>query len=780
MTAERQRRRRRRRIAVTTLVTVLLGGLLVVSALWRESVLAKGVAEQEARRAKASQLFALARAELDRDPTAGLAYARKSLELFDAPEVRLFVLDLLWRGPVARILTPEALGDDTRIGGFDASPDSSWFAVLDSENRSAYLVPSDGGSPLVLSVPPEEEISQLAFGPHGDLLVTGVGDATSLRVLSLPDLRELRTIDLDGVARETFVQGDELFTVTSSTLEDPERIVRAWRLPGGEPRRVARFDPTGLTEWAVDPEYRWIAHVRDRTIYLRPTDGARQVPKRVLGRLQDELWKSDSIRVSRSGRALVTLENSGDVTLWPLAGDRSDPSRVFRGEQSSWLLAVDEGPSRVARAGTGGIHVRTLSDPPDAEPLVLRELDTKAGMCSGGFDPSGHWLVAFNGSWMRFWPVTWPRRLRLPQGEGDRSVWGLEFTPDGRWLASCPIDLPARLWPMSARDGSFRDLVPAASCWGIAVHPASTQLLVGTWMDRRRGTLDGRVLLYPLDGGPPRRLPTGWEGRTGVSSLAIDPEGRRAIAAPFPDESSGNPSRYALKEWELDSGDERSFPVTLDDQQWALLRYAPDGSVVCSDTRGIVRMRRPIRPGDPPAVEVLFPSDGKDTSFALSRDGRQLLVLATRGTYPPAYDELILVDLATRATRRITSHGSQVSTAAFDPSGRILVTGGYDGIVRVGPVTGEELHLLVGHSGRIESVAVSPDGRWIASSGGNQLLLWPVPDLTRPPLHALPHDELMARLDALTNLRVVPDASTLSGWKLDVGPFPGWKDVPGW
>jgi hypothetical protein len=38
----------------------------------------------------------------------------------------------------------------------------------------------------------------------------------------------------------------------------------------------------------------------------------------------------------------------------------------------------------------------------------------------------------------------------------------------------------------------------------------------------------------------------------------------------------------------------------------------------------------------------------------------------------------------------------------------------------------------------------------------------------------------MAKLDALTNLRVVRDPSASTGWKLDVGPFPGWKDVPTW
>jgi serine/threonine protein kinase len=50
----------------------------------------------------------------------------------------------------------------------------------------------------------------------------------------------------------------------------------------------------------------------------------------------------------------------------------------------------------------------------------------------------------------------------------------------------------------------------------------------------------------------------------------------------------------------------------------------------------------------------------------------------------------------------------------------------------------------------------------------------------RTPTQRLPYDELMAKLRALTNLRVVEDAASPTGHKLDVGPFPGWKDVPKW
>ena len=42
------------------------------------------------------------------------------------------------------------------------------------------------------------------------------------------------------------------------------------------------------------------------------------------------------------------------------------------------------------------------------------------------------------------------------------------------------------------------------------------------------------------------------------------------------------------------------------------------------------------------------------------------------------------------------------------------------------------------------------------------------------------HAELLARLRSLTNLRVVRDAASSTGWKVEIGPFPGWKDVPEW
>jgi hypothetical protein len=53
-----------------------------------------------------------------------------------------------------------------------------------------------------------------------------------------------------------------------------------------------------------------------------------------------------------------------------------------------------------------------------------------------------------------------------------------------------------------------------------------------------------------------------------------------------------------------------------------------------------------------------------------------------------------------------------------------------------------------------------------------------MPDVIKTPLHVQPLASLLAALRELTNLEVVEDPASSAGYRLEVGPFPGWKTAP--
>lgn len=66
----------------------------------------------------------------------------------------------------------------------------------------------------------------------------------------------------------------------------------------------------------------------------------------------------------------------------------------------------------------------------------------------------------------------------------------------------------------------------------------------------------------------------------------------------------------------------------------------------------------------------------------------------------------------------------------------------------------------------------------ITTDVGGTLRIWEIPK--GRPFHTLPLEELLARLGALTNMRVARDEDSATGYVLKPGPFPGWEKVPTW
>ncbi|MCG6928532.1 MAG: hypothetical protein LJF30_24890 [Acidobacteria bacterium] len=410
-------------------------------------------------------------------------------------------------------------------------------------------------------------------------------------------------------------------------------------------------------------------------------------------------------------------------------------------------------------------------DPPDAKPQALRQADIDNEMAGVAFGPDERWIAAATAyKAITFWPLEWPR-ARLLSGHTAGPIIALRFAPDARTLVSCARD-GARVWPLATGSGHQRLIETSREnfCYGIDVRPGSGDIAIAA-------PLVG-LFLHRNDGRPP--LPLLSVPNTCVlQAVAFDPEGRRVAVAPQAVGQGGRKEMYVV---DSESRSTRSIPLAFQtEEEWqtgtTALAFSWDGALISAGSAGIRRWD--LETGE---STVLL---DQAANIATSAGGRRMVALT--GVYdgiddPNSYADrrLLVMDLVDGSRRPVKTHGTAVTSAALDATGQILVSGDAQGVVRVGRSTGDDPYLLPGHSGFVSAVAVSPDGRWIASAAGPRIRLWPMPDLSKPPLHTLPHDELIAKLKSLTNVRAVRDPESSTGWSIELDSFPGWKEVPEW
>ena len=124
-----------------------------------------------------------------------------------------------------------------------------------------------------------------------------------------------------------------------------------------------------------------------------------------------------------------------------------------------------------------------------------------------------------------------------------------------------------------------------------------------------------------------------------------------------------------------------------------------------------------------PGIATLTGHTDRVHSIAFTRDGSTLVTGSYDGT-------VRLWDVATRRQigTPLNGHG-QVNSVAFSPDGKILASGGADGTVRLWDVaTRRQIGTpLNGHDGEVYSVAFSPDGKIVASGADDGTVrLWDV------------------------------------------------------
>jgi DNA-binding winged helix-turn-helix (wHTH) protein/WD40 repeat protein len=802
------RRRKRLRLAVATVMVIGAVITSVITALWRQSV-------RQERRAEAQKLIALGQVQLDDFPTAALAYATQSLDLADSEEARFLAMEALWKGPTAFIV------NENPSSYAEFSGDGKWLIQAQDSSSSMAIISRDG-TQRVVDHPSETGDTRTTpyFSGFSDLFCSRERNVKSpfFAFWSAPEGQLLAATKLlpdantsggppvinknNGRPRALFAQGKKNLVVVHSLHAD------------GTNKMLGEFSmevPDGTQgHYRLDPASGdWLAVVEGKQISVIEIGDDGLSERQPLGRHEGDVF---GCRADPLGRFFLTLDRSGGVRRWDPSGNlrpmdfRLPPDVRAMGlsKDGSYLIArskatnedvdysiwsIDEtgldllgeidigkdnwsvfdpvGMQLVMRGPLPAHRLWSLSAPADAEPIVLRRGPANYTH-RPAFSTDGKWLATNDSNGLIMWPLA---RSYSASIDVPFRFWsnGVAFGPEGRFLATSAYS-EVRVWPL---DGS----VPApghvafearGSLDDVAVSPDGELFAVGDQSGGPPQMVIGRA------GEEPQRLAGVEELSTGIGLAAFSPDGRFVAAR----DGGFDPAVAAFHVWEVATTKKVAALrfAGKEEEVCGFSAFANDGRLLTGCTSGVVAWD--IETGD---HELLI--DRRVFRAAASDDGRRLLVteVAADGGWQDPAGSPIYFDLDSGAVTALSTHGQHVRWMALDQSGTLAVTGDSNGVIRVGPVSDEEPHLLLGHTDTIMKLAIDPLGRWIASAGQDGTLrLWPMPDLSKPPLHTLPREYLIAKLNTLTNLRVVRDLEFSTGWRLTHDPFPGWAEVPVW
>ena len=597
----------------------------------------------------------------------------------------------------------------------------------------------------------------------------------------MPEGRLVREIEFGGQAYWQVVD-DRLFAGFAGT--DPQsghRVyrLRSWGLQNGVQKELGELDLTalGTRDWMFDPGGGALVYSKADRVYLRPLPITAGVSDTVLAR-----HSSDGIRFWDWGRpqGLYSYTGDGEVIVWTTPDGTSAPGRRLRKPESAAIRLQPEADGRWAvsddfKRREGKVLLWDLEALAFAQPVELRRSGSWY-FSFVDFQPGCNWIVASTHTDMEmsFWPL--PAAFpAVVDGYDTFNKRPVEFTSDGRYLVTNWGQDRVRMWPIpGGEDLEVVDLMlPRAirARTTLAIDHNGEHVL-------SMGQGDG-IFLLSSGGEEPRQL-KGFPPNDGVYAGAFSPSGQLVAAANLTSDSEPT-----LRVWDLETGEVWVFDLPQRQKDSRVKGWDKDyyvwnlafinESTLYTDGYGLLRWDLETGSYD----QILRAPPGSSVGMLMTSDRRKMLSFRfeelAMGTLPAD-----LQDLDTGETRRLVLPAEWTSLN-LDSEGLIWVTGGEDGVIHVGRTEGGAEHVLAGHVGPVSSVVISPDRKWIASAGEDKTLrLWPMPDLSKPPLHTLPREELIAKLKTLTNLRAVRDEESSTGWKLEVGPFPGWETVPEW
>jgi WD40 repeat protein len=293
--------------------------------------------------------------------------------------------------------------------------------------------------------------------------------------------------------------------------------------------------------------------------------------------------------------------------------------------------------------------------------------------------------------------------MRVLQGHVE-DVMAVTFAPDGRTLVTGGLDKTVRLWDPGT--GQERTV--------LGRHPGAVYAVAFSPDGRTLASAGGSMSLRLWDVAAGRKA-ADLKGHTAVvKCAAFDPEGK-VLASGAGDRSLSTHRRGQAMQWDLAH---LGVGVTLWEAAYGVLALAfgPGGRLLAlglGDRQLVLWDRVEQR-----AVRVLRQSVVV-RAVAFHPDGQVLASVAHRRVCLwPVPDA--------QTPEYLDGHEDRVCTLAFTPDGRFLLSGGWDGTVRLWDVARRKQHAAYDWQvGKVCALAVAPDGMTAAAAGSTgRAVIW--------------------------------------------------------
>jgi WD40 repeat protein len=546
--------------------------------------------------------------------------------------------------------------------------DGTEIVVMQGPRAFRYALPPDG-KPTTLPDPgPREGVVTAGFPAPGRLFaLTTAGRLVEYRALNrFPGWLDT---GLPPVKRphQVFAAGGGVVAIAGQ-----DGKVRVWDATNGKDLGSVDFPDTFALAASADGKV--LAALGGRL-----TDADRSVRVWGLPKLEEVgAWKApqDASRfaLSPDGSALACgCIVQAKVEVYEAKSGKLLHTLREAGDQGKALEFLPDG-SRVFAVGMLGV-VRQW-DARTGEPVGPQPVGHTGGVRAVVPAPGGGWFTAGEDRTVRQWGAD-GKEVRKFAGHAA-PVTSLALSRDGKVLYSACLDCTVRAWDVG-KGAELRKYVPDQdalfadrSVQALALSPDGKTLALGVGR--------GAVRLLDADTLKPSAV---LGGEAGGWTVAVAFLGGKVLAT--------RDSDHLLHVWDLDKKEEaRAFRASGGDFQLSGLAASPDGQRVASPT----------------GHELLPEIGGKSLGVWDSGSGKLLA----------------RIDLKT---------GGKLSAMAFSADGKLVYVGDGVGVVRVVDVEKRAVvKSFVGHQGPVHSLAVSADGKTVASGGADTtVLVW---DLTKP------------------------------------------------